>query len=112
TLRTPPGMANDAGSRPRRDRQGDRRGGNRPETEAALHRRLGGRPRQHAPPPRSRPDLRQADPQDHPTRRLVMQPRDTQGASAMTTVEAPTNAALNTTWKPTPTRSSNAGGGG
>ena len=39
-----------------------------------------------------------------------MQPRDTQGASATTTVEAPTGAALNTTWKTAPTQTLNAGG--
>src|SRR5215207_5015053 len=39
-----------------------------------------------------------------------MQPRDTQGTSAMTTVEAPTGAALNTTWKTAPTQTINAGG--
>src|SRR5437588_8393249 len=56
-------------SRPRRDRQGDRRGGNRPKTKAAVHRRLGGGPHQHAPPPRPGPDLRQADPGDQSTQR-------------------------------------------
>src|SRR5215204_3365555 len=65
-LRSHPGRGDEDRQRPRRDRQGDRRGGNRPKTEAAVHRRLGGRPRQHAPPPRPRPDLRQADPQDQP----------------------------------------------
>src|SRR5215211_7229805 len=65
-LRSHPGGGDEDRQRPRRDRQGDRRGGNRPKTKAAVHRRLGSRPRQHAPPPRPRPDLRQADPQDQP----------------------------------------------
>src|SRR3954451_20891210 len=41
----------------------------------------------------------------------MVQPRDTRGASAMTTrVEAPTGAVLNTTWKTAPTQTINAGG--
>jgi pimeloyl-ACP methyl ester carboxylesterase len=39
-----------------------------------------------------------------------MQPRDTQGTTAMTTVHAPTGAALNMTWKNVPTHTLNAGG--
>ena len=39
-----------------------------------------------------------------------MPPRDTQGASAKTTVQAPTGATLNTTWKAAPTQTINAGG--
>src|SRR3954466_11913890 len=41
----------------------------------------------------------------------MVQRRDTRGASAMTTrVEAPTGAALNTTWKTAPSQTINAGG--
>src|SRR5438045_593923 len=68
-LRRHPGGGDEDRGRPRRDRQGDRRGGNRPETEAALPRRLGGWPHQHAPPPCACPDLRPADPQDQSTQR-------------------------------------------
>jgi pimeloyl-ACP methyl ester carboxylesterase len=39
-----------------------------------------------------------------------MQPRDTQGATARTTVKAPTGAALNATWKTASTQTINAGG--
>src|ERR671915_2636105 len=41
---------------------------------------------------------------------IVMHPRDTQGTTAMTTVQAPTGAASSTTWRNAPTQSINAGG--
>src|ERR671915_1243196 len=41
---------------------------------------------------------------------IVMHPRDTQGTTAMTTVQAPTGAASSTTWKNAPTQTINAGG--
>jgi pimeloyl-ACP methyl ester carboxylesterase len=41
---------------------------------------------------------------------IIMQLRDTYGKTAMTTLDAPTYAALNTTWKTAPTQTINAGG--
>src|SRR5215208_6431891 len=41
---------------------------------------------------------------------IVMQTRDKYGTTAMTTLDAPTGGALNTTWKTAPTQTINAGG--